>query len=178
MKIASCYYKVQYNPIVLFIILFFACSNAVAQKLVFDYESIKSWQTLGQYDISNNGRYIWYENLSAVGDSLIILSRDGTSRRAFDDSRGAVFSIDSRCVIFRHAKSVSVFDLERNKLHGYQNAKSFICSPQKKWAAIFFDTCIIVKNLINYKEQIFKKVSRFQFDINDDACWGDRKSVV
>ncbi|MBC7947086.1 MAG: S9 family peptidase [Chitinophagaceae bacterium] len=83
--------------------LIFLYSQLVyAQKKPLDHTVYDSWQSIGEKSVSNNGQWLVYSIQPQEGDNeLVVQSSDATYRRVFPRGTNAVFSDDSRFVIFR-----------------------------------------------------------------------------
>ncbi len=61
-----------------------------AQKPPIGYSTIADWESLGTYVISNDGKYVSFEQQtrsSALADSLILITAEGYGRVVFGNAR-------------------------------------------------------------------------------------------
>lgn len=104
--------------------LFWCATNAgFAQKKLITHDTWKSWESLGEYGVSDNGKYVYYEHHKSIGDnrSLVIADTDGSSKFEIKHRKPgfAAFTADSRSLMFLlkgDSLAIVNLDTKKNKL--------------------------------------------------------------
>lgn len=97
-----------------------------AQKRPIDNYTWKKWETLQQYNISNNGKYVWYStNIPADGPRLIFTTADARYKRSFPGVYQAAFTPDSRYMIFVSPEGTGIFHTQSHTLQYLPGMNTF-----------------------------------------------------
>lgn len=101
----------------LFILLFsmVELGTITAQKKEFDFGAIKSWSNLGPYEISSNGKYVWYQSSGKVGEVLTIFSVDAKARMHYHGYNRPRFTADSKHLACFDSKGLHLIELISGK---------------------------------------------------------------
>ena len=87
---------------ILVICLIGLVSNLKAQKKPLDHTVYDSWQSIGERQLSNDGKYIAFSVNPQEGDgNLIIQTVDGNYKKEFSRGYAAEFTHDSRFLVFK-----------------------------------------------------------------------------
>lgn len=97
-----------------------------AQKSPIDNYTWKKWETLQQYNISNNGQYVWYTtNTAADGFVLTFTTADGRYKKRFPNVYHATFTADSRHMLFTSPEGIGIFSTQSHTLKYLPALNSF-----------------------------------------------------
>ena len=144
------------KPICLFILLYspFAC----AQKQPIDNESYRSWEMLSNYNISNDGKYVWYAYGSEkTGSTLALSSSDGKYKKALHSAYAPVFNSNSRQLLFNTAKGLAILTLETDSIEYRSNAHSVAIpvNGDGEWLTYHYKDSIILRNMNTGNEKAY-----------------------
>lgn len=153
-------------------LLLLIIQGAIAQKKLIDNDSYKKWKSLRNYGISADGKYVWYTYGSLEGgDTLVLVSSDGMTRKEFPDARGALFTADGRYLLFNvPTKGIGLLDL-RGDMQVIDGGKDFTI-PVKgngRWLAYRKDKALLLKDLHNRSERRYEGVN---------GCWFNEDGSV
>jgi dipeptidyl aminopeptidase/acylaminoacyl peptidase len=138
-----------------------------SQKKEIDFVALKQWETLGRYAISNDGRYVWYEhNTRQDKDSLILISADRKYRTSFFRGHNAVFSEDSKFLLYITRDTLHILQLETKENETIANVPR-LTVPKKgitQWIAFNSKSEIILKNIKNGRIRRYPAANYCLFD--------------
>ena len=146
----------------------------LAQKPALDTATFRTWTTVGDGSISNDGNYVSYYiyNQSFPGQRLILQSTQGNWKKEFIGASAAAFTNDSRHVIFKTVKdSLYVLSLGKDEttwlppVIGYDLPKDdpgnwLLYRPASQ------DREVVLRNLVSGQEQHFSSVTHYLFTNN------------
>lgn len=102
-------------------------SKLLAQKKDIDLAAIKDWDRLGNYNISNDGKYVWYEVISeSKGTNLVVCDASGAFKRQFSKAYNVMFSEDSRYIYFYAQEELHQLELKTGIDEIIAGANNFI----------------------------------------------------
>jgi hypothetical protein len=144
-------------------------SLALGQKPPINFETLEDWDRLGRCEISNNGKYIWYEHLSSSplrGDSLIIRSIDSSFRTAVSEGSAAVFSEDGQYLFFIAAKRFHMLNLVTHVTKVISDVSRFVIkrARSEQWVAAMTGNKLILRGLNHSVAREYDGVIEFKFD--------------
>jgi dipeptidyl aminopeptidase/acylaminoacyl peptidase len=149
------------------------CLIANGQKKIIDAEAVNKWPFISTEQISPDGRYISY--YLGIRDnkysSLVIKSTDGNWSREFSNGTEAVFTDDSRFLVFFNDDKLSILNIRDDSLIRISNVKSFKLneSGKESWIAYLLNDdlkTLVVKNLFTGKTEHFYGAEAFRFSPN------------
>lgn len=136
------------KPIFLLILLY--SPFVYAQKQPIDNESYRSWEMLSNYDISRDGKYVWYEYGSEkTGSTLVLCSSDGKYKKVLRGAYAPVFNSNSREFLFNTVKGLAILTLGTDSIEYRPNAHSVVI-PAKgdgEWLTYHYKDSIILRNM-------------------------------
>ena len=156
----------------------FAQKKAIAQKPVIDTSVLGKWPSVGGAAISNDGKYVCYTiNNQPVGShTLVVQSTEGDWKREFVNASGAVFTDDSRKVVFSMTgDSLCLLSLGTNTLESIPHVRSFQLAGkgQGEWLAYQTKDAtneLVLTNLATGKEKRFASVDNYLFSHKGNVC--------
>lgn len=152
-------------------------------KPILDFNAIDNWQRIGDYlSVSHNGKYFAYTIERGSGrpfdrnqrlDSLIVQSVDNSSRLAFVEPSPGFFSDDSRQYVFQEGTTLCFLQLNGSPTKYVKDISSYKVSDESKgkWLAYQLkngNSDVVLQDLITGKERIFRGVSDYKFDGNNE----------
>lgn len=151
----------------IFIFALSAISNALGQKKEIDLETIKNWERLGDFNISGDGNYLWYEVVSeSKGTNLIVCDKVGGNRRPFLKGGGAAFSADSKYIFFNSPEGVHQIELKTGKDKIIAGASSYKIPSEGygRWLAYNKGDDLSLEDLKTGEETHFSNVRNYFFN--------------
>ncbi|WP_276088057.1 prolyl oligopeptidase family serine peptidase [Pedobacter sp. JY14-1] len=138
---------------ILTIVMFFAATIGTAQKKTITYNSAENWDTLVDYNVSSDGKFIWYVQLKGIDKHQVILaSSAGAILKIFNDSYVPEFTDDSRYLLVQSKfGEISLIDLKTLKsriINSVVRPRYLVLKKQRSLAYIFRDS-LILHNLID-----------------------------
>lgn len=136
-------------------------------KRLIDNETYKTWETLGQYDISSDGRYGWYQYGTESGPrSLVLCTTDGKYKREFSGAHTPVFTTDSRRLIFDSAKGLAIIEMDKDSVQYLQaNRYSVPKDGTGQWLSYYPKKGgIILKDLVSGQEKKYPEAKASWFN--------------
>ncbi|WP_167346174.1 alpha/beta hydrolase family protein [Pedobacter ginsenosidimutans] len=126
----------------LLLLLLLSCGWSFGQKSTVDFVTSNNWTKLGRYDISENGKFVWYFTSSANGDHLRICSTDGNqSVKVKYDVSDCKFTYDSKAIIIKTSgDSIFMYDLGSKNYKFMGMGQEYFLSRAKK------DEILSIKN--------------------------------
>jgi dipeptidyl aminopeptidase/acylaminoacyl peptidase len=159
--------------VLLLLLSIVAIRQSLAQKLLIDNDSYKQWEELRHYNISNDGKYIWYSYESPAGGSTLVLSSSkGTSKRVFPGGKDAVFMSDSKHLIFKIATGVGIFDIQRMTLVYIKGGSNFkIPEENPRWILCTMTDHLLLKNSVDGREIVCPNADYGIFNSRGTVVW-------
>ncbi len=149
------------------LLLFFQTSVVNAQKPPITNMTYKGWDMLLNYNISDNGKYIWYTYGSELaGSSLVVRSVHGNYSRIFTGVMDAVFTSDNQHLVFSSPQGLGVLTLRNNTIT-YDKRLSNYNLPaggNGKWLTAKAADTLILNDLHTVKAYTFKGVTSSLFN--------------
>jgi dienelactone hydrolase len=144
----------------LFILLLF-CQFPVAsaQKPPITNMTYKGWDMLLNYNISDNGKYIWYTYGSELaGSSLVVRSVHGNYSRIFTGVMDAVFTSDNQHLVFSSSQGLGILTLRNNTIIYNKRLNNYTLAAGGKWLTAKVSDTLVLKDLHVSKDYAFKGV--------------------
>lgn len=157
-----------------------------AQKKLVDNETPKNWEKLESYQISDNGKFVWYKQVSpSYGLKVVLKSTDGKFERVFDNVSTPTFTIQAKYFIYSYPRkdSITVLDLTSKreilvKGHVYKTFSSM----KGDLIACKSESQLTLMNLKSKKSRIYKNVRQFEFSPDGSlliiAKFGEQNSLI
>src|SRR5687768_7559044 len=105
------------RKVIIFLSILLCCKCSFAQKQPLTVDSYKNWQHLSGYDISNDGKYTWYEaSNKASGESALFLvyNKDAKRTQLQSPRSSPFFTQDSRYLIYLgKGDSINILNLSK-----------------------------------------------------------------
>ena len=144
----------------LFLLLLF-CQHIVvnAQKPPVTNMTYKGWDMLLNYNISDNGKYIWYTYGSELaGSSLVVRTVNGNYSRIFTGVMDAAFTADNQHLVFSSPQGLGILAPDNNTLTYDKrlNNYSLPVGGNGKWLTAKVSDTLILKDLHTNREYAFK----------------------
>lgn len=154
------------------VFLLFCFSNSViAQKKLLNNETYKTWKTLRQYNISNDGKYVWYESGTELSSGvLVVCGTDGKYKRQFPGSRSAFFTQDGHRMIFDSPEGFAMLEMSTDSVQ-YIGGLDF-SMPQNgnsKWLSYHKDTSLLLRDITTDKERSYPSATAAWFNTQGTA---------
>lgn len=138
-----------------------------AQKKLVDIETPKNWEKLETYQISDNGKFVWYKQRSpAQGVKVTLTSSDGKFKRIFNYGYQPQFTEGGKYFIcnFSGKDSICIVDLD-TKQEFILKGGAYAVAKSKK---IDFIACLSERefslmNLKSGQKHLYSDVSNFKF---------------
>ncbi len=106
-----------HKRIILLALLLWTVIIYAQEKRPLDNYSWKKWETLQQYNISDNGAYVWYTtNTPTDGSRLTFTTADTRYQQIFPGVYRASFTPDSRSMIFVSPEGTGIFHTRTHTL--------------------------------------------------------------
>lgn len=152
----------------LFTCMFCCCGvSIIAQKKLIDNDTYKTWVALRNYNISNDGKYAWYEYGSEkTKNMLVICTTDGKYKEEFSDGGNAVFTEDSRHLILSTSEGMGIFHTGANAIQYIKDGRGFVVpeNGNGRWLAYNLHEDIILKDLISGREKCYSGATEARFN--------------
>ncbi len=139
-----------------------------AQKKTVNNTSYKEWERLSSYNISNDGKWVYYETSNpSSGSEYTLLNFNGEVVKRIQGIRSPQFSEDSAYLIYTcHNDSVGIFrmkDRSSTYLHGINNYK-LINRNNKPF--LFYNKAgeLFVYDLYHFKHKSYGKADKYFVD--------------
>ncbi|TWW00651.1 prolyl oligopeptidase family serine peptidase [Chitinophaga pinensis] len=147
----------------LFILLFFCQAPVVhAQKPAITNMTYKGWDMLLNYNIADNGKYIWYTYGSELaGTSLVVRSVKGNYSRIFTGVMDAAFTADNQHLVFSSPQGLGILTPARNIIT-YDKRLSNYHLPMKgngRWLTASAADTLVLKDLHSGNDYTFQGIS-------------------
>ena len=153
------------------------------EKPCLDNYSWKKWETLQQYNISNNGVYVWYTtNTPADGSRLIFTTADMRYKHTFRGVYRASFTRDSRYMIFISPEGTGIFQTRTHTLKYLKGLNNFQLpeAGTSKWlvasndhSTVLYDLQAdkVVKAYMKVKQALFNPQGTLLVLRSDSLLW-------
>lgn len=154
----------------LFLIAFFTkgFGTVCAQKPFLKNDSYMHWDALMNYDISNDGKFVWYCHASlSSGISLVIRALDSDySHDYFNISGRPTFTSDSKHILFIADNSLNIVRLKDGRRKMVSNVISFFTPEYEstKWVAYYREDGFYLLNLMSGETEEFGKTKMCVFN--------------
>lgn len=150
-------------------------------KPIIDFNVIDNWQRIGEYlSVSNNGKYFAYTiehksnfyEVNAVVDSLVVQSVDNSSRLALVETKPGIFTGDNRQYVFQKGAALCFLQLDGGQTKYVKNVASYrVPDKGNEWLAYQLnigESDVVLRNLVTGKEKVFRGMSDYKFDGNNE----------
>jgi dipeptidyl aminopeptidase/acylaminoacyl peptidase len=153
--------------LVFLITLLLCMSELFAQKKEIDLDAVKNWERLGNYSVSNDGKYVWYEVVTeSNGVNLIVCDASGSNKRQFPKANNARFSEDSKYIFFNSMQGIHQFELRTGNDEIISGASSYN-TPQEgngRWLNYTQGENLWLRDLSTGKNTSFSNAKSSLFD--------------
>ncbi|SFO26111.1 Prolyl oligopeptidase family protein [Chitinophaga sp. YR627] len=145
------------------LILLLLCQLAVtsAQKPPINNMTYKGWDMLLNYNICDNGKYIWYTYGSELaGSSLVVRSVHGNYSRIFAGVMDAAFTSDNKHLVFPSPQGLGVLTLRDNAISFDKRLSNYNlpADGNGQWLTAKAADTLVLKDLHSGEEYPFKGV--------------------
>ncbi|SHN45671.1 S9 family peptidase [Chitinophaga sp. CF418] len=151
---------------------FFYTSILFPQKRVINDETYKSWTTLGGYDISADGKYVWY-SYGARNEkrNVVIVSFDGNWRKEIHNVYNAQFVFGGKYLIFCDSIGLEIMSLKNKRIESIPKANNLTAASDKngQWISYNLGGWIYLRNIFTGKMKIYPGA------VN---CWTNEKGTI
>jgi dienelactone hydrolase len=139
----------------------------MAQKRLIDNETYKTWTTLQKYNISNDGKYTWYEyGTESSPGSLVVCSTDGKYKREFSGARNATFTGDGHRLIFDSPSGFAILEMSKDSVQYIDHGDFSIPKDGNgRWLSYHIDSSIILKDMDSHKERKYTNATATWFNV-------------
>lgn len=138
------------------------------QKKIIDNETFKNWRHLELYEISNNGKFIWYTYNTNLQDyTLVVCNTSQTYKREFAKVSRAKFTEDSKYLIFESQNGINLLTLENNQLLTIDNASAPDCPKEGggRWLSYKKSNTSYLRDLSTGTEKSYSNVLSSTFNL-------------
>lgn len=158
-------------------------------KPIIDFNIIDNWQRIGEYlSVSHDGKYFAYTiehksnflEIDANVDSLVVQSVDNSLRMAFVEAKPGIFTDDNKQYVFQEGTRLCFLQLDGGQTKYVNDVVSYKAPDNGKneWLAYQLkigDSDVVLQNLITGKKKIFRGVSDYKFDGDNEwfVCKGN-----
>lgn len=145
---------------------------ATAQKKIIDTTAFTNWRKLDQYGISDNGSYIWYTSKLDDKTDLFLQSTSSSFKRKFPGSKSAVFSPDSKSLIFKNKNDdLVIFNIleKRSVIIPQVIDFSSLYVEKKAFLVYRIKAKLSVRNLQTGEEKVFDEPQNFVLNTRNSA---------
>lgn len=142
------------------------------QKKELDFEAVKNWEWLGNYDISNDGKYVWYQVLSeSKGTILFVSDVNGRNKREFVKSTNPKFSADSRYIFFVSTEGLHQLELKTGRDEIVRGANNYDLSQESagRWLTYSVGVDLLLRDLKTGEKTCFSNVNNSLFNKQGDV---------
>lgn len=144
----------------LIFILLLICStylSADSQKKPLVNNSYTTWDKLLRYNISNNGKFIYYEYGAEEKDRiLVVISMDKKYKKEFTNVEDIHFTEDSKYLIFKTKSGVNLLLLGTEQLEELKNSVRYILPKKGNGEWMLYQQQgggMVLKNLLSKNEK-------------------------
>ncbi|MBW8688153.1 alpha/beta hydrolase family protein [Chitinophaga rhizophila] len=153
----------------------------VAQKPPITNMTYKSWETLLHYNISDDGRYVWYTYGSELtGTSLVVRAVKGNYSKIFTGVLDAAFTADSRHLVFVSKQGLAVLPVG-GTIATYDQRFTHYKLPERgtgQWLAARQADTLVLKDLHHGKEYCYTGVRASLFNKAGDVLVLNKKDSL
>jgi dipeptidyl aminopeptidase/acylaminoacyl peptidase len=138
-----------------------------AQNKEIDINAINNQVRLGDYNISKDGKYIWYaETSEASGVKLNVCDNEGKKRACFPEANKATFTANSKYLVFNRNDGISVLKLSAMKVLWTGQAENAKVAGDGPKTYIGYNTgdTFKLKNLLNGEEKSYSGIKGSYFN--------------
>ena len=141
-----------------------------AQKPPINNVTYKGWEMLLNYQISDNGKYVWYTYGSELtGMTLVVRSIHGSYCKLFTGVWEAVFTVDNQHLVFNSPQGLGVLTLGTSTIDYTQRINSYTVAGNGKWLAAKLADTLLLKNLHTKEEHYYSPVTTYSFNKGGDV---------
>lgn len=157
--------------IVIFLALL-SSTHLLAQKPPISNTSYKSWELLFNYNISGDGKYVWYTYGSEVtGITLVVRAINSNYKKIFTGVNEQAFTSDSRHLLFISSQGLGMLTLGASDIE-YVPGISHFSIPETgngKWIVARKQDTLLLKDLQNKHEQQYTGIHVTLFNKQGDV---------
>ncbi|PSL33536.1 alpha/beta hydrolase family protein [Chitinophaga ginsengisoli] len=136
-----------------------------AQKPPINNFTYKSWEMLVNYQISDNGKYVWYTYGSELtGSTLVVRAVHGSYSKLFTGVWDAVFVTDNQHLVFNSPKGLGVLTLGTSTVNYIPRINNYTVAGNGKWLAVKQADTLLLKNLHTTEEHYYAPVTTYLFN--------------
>jgi len=153
-----------------FIICLLLCSSltGLSQKPPITNSTYRSWDMIMNYNISDNGQYVWYTYGSELtGMTLVLTNISRSYKKIFTDVRDAAFTPGGQYLLFTSHRGVGIIQNGKDSVQ-YIQADQFETSTNGngRWIKMQRGDTLLIRDLVNNKELSYPRsfVSFFSAD--------------
>jgi dienelactone hydrolase len=137
--------------------LFFCyCLYIFAQKKLIDNDTYKSWSTLQNFNISNDGKYACYQYLLDGRENVLgICTTDGKYKMEFTLAIDPLFTEDNKHIIFNSPDGLAIFQTGTNTIQYIKDAGGGV-TPKNgngRWLSYHQQGDIVLRDFLSGKEK-------------------------
>lgn len=180
--------KLYLKRVVVFIVFVLLNDNVHGQKRLIDNDAYKDWPILTSYNISNNGKFVYYVYTTRKGgDSLFLSSIKGAYHKRFGLSGNVFFTADSRYVVFSTTEGVKIIRLGTEETETIEDAQN-VTVPQEgrgEWLSFYLKDTLQIYTLYEHRSYSYSNVTSAVFNaqgsdivikIKDTLFWVNLKT--
>jgi len=147
------------------ILFCFYISLVNAQKPPINNFTYKGWEMLVNYQISDNGKYVWYTYGSELsGITLVVRSIHGSYCKLFTGVWDATFTADNQHLVFNSPQGLGILVLGTSTINYTQCINSYLVAGNGKWLAAKQADSLLLKNLHTKEERYYAPVTTYLFN--------------
>ncbi len=149
-----------------FIIFHSFCLFLAAQKKAIDNFSHETWDQLGSYNISNNGKYAWYKNSTPISSPILnIVFLKNSYKISFPNAEGdPAFTFDNSHLIFKAKGALNILNLKTKKNQCIEAVGDIQVSHEGPWMSYTQNGDLILKNLSSGYEKKYSTIDHSLFN--------------
>lgn len=154
------------------ILILLPAGNIIAQKAPVTNDTYKSWTTLYDYHISDDGNYVLYRYGSEPGkDTTVLQSVDGLYKRTMTSVNDARFIDGGNYVLFTVDKRIGFLNAGGEEVKYIDSAfdARFCHIKGSKWLFYVKGGCLIQEELSGYKKLSYENVQRYWLNESGNA---------
>lgn len=139
-----------------FITCLLLCSSltGLSQKPPVTNSTYRSWDMIINYNISDDGRYVWYTyGAELTGMTLVLRSINGSYKKIFTDVRDAAFTPGGKHLLFTSRRGMGIIPTGRDSLQ-YTRADQFEvpAAGNGRWIKIQRGDTLLLRDMVSSSE--------------------------
>lgn len=158
---------------VIFIFLaLFSGTHLPAQKPPVTNTSYKSWELLFNYNISGNGKYVWYTYGSEVtGVTLVVRAINSNYKKIFTGVSEPTFTPDNMHLLFISSEGLGILPLGTSNIQYIPRITHFLLpeAGNRGLIAARKQDTLLIKDLQNKREQQYTGIHNTRFNRQGDV---------